>query len=176
MKYNLRKHTDCTDEYIRGPDCERSNRHSTTCRKLQQGVWLHIKLYMAASNQFTEIVSTARNRQPRSRANDLLTPTNQRGRIPSRSWPNRDVHSTELDTKTSVLVLPNHQHMLKMGMELVPKMVVNCQFLTQLSAPENFIVLWLCGRNPFWRWDAQGSTLHVVMIAGRGKIRLIVYS
>jgi len=67
VKYNLRKHSE-QDEYIRGSVCERSDINSTTCRKLQQGVWLHIKSYMAASNQFTETVSTTRNRQPRPRA------------------------------------------------------------------------------------------------------------
>lgn len=50
--------------YIHGLDCERSNRNSTTCQKLQNGGWLHIKSYIAAGNQFTKMLSTTRNRQP----------------------------------------------------------------------------------------------------------------
>jgi len=62
-----------------------------------------------------------------------------------------------------------------MGMELVPKMVVNHPFLTQMSAQENFIVLCVEGFH-FGGGMPRGSTLYVVMIAGRGKIQLIVYS
>jgi hypothetical protein len=56
------------EDQIHGPDCERSNRNSTTCRKRQQGGWLYVKSYMAASSQYTEMLSTTRNRQPRPSA------------------------------------------------------------------------------------------------------------
>jgi hypothetical protein len=36
------------------------------------------------------------------------------------------------------VVLPNNQHTLKMGMELVPETSENLHILMQLSAPENF--------------------------------------
>ena len=37
------------------------------------------------------------------------------------------------------LVLSNKQHIMKMGMELVPETSENLHILMQLSAPENFI-------------------------------------
>jgi len=40
-----------------------------------------------------------------------------------------------------VFLLPNHQHTLKMGMELAPETLENLHTLTQLSAQENFIEL-----------------------------------
>ena len=71
--------------------------------------------------------------------NNILTPpTNQWGCIPSCDQMNGDIHSAELDTQSSVLVLPNHQHTLKMGTELVPETSENLHFLTQLSPWENF--------------------------------------
>ena len=39
----------------------------------------------------------------------------------------------------SVLVLPNHQHTLKMGTEVVPATAEKLHLLTLLSARENFI-------------------------------------
>jgi len=39
----------------------------------------------------------------------------------------------------SPVVLPNNQHTLKMGKELVPETSENLHILMQLSAPENFI-------------------------------------
>ena len=51
--------------------------------------------YMAASNQFTETLSTTRNRS-QTKGNDLLTPpTNQRDRIPSCAQPNKDMHRAD---------------------------------------------------------------------------------
>ena len=41
------------------------------------------------------------------------------------------------------MVLPNHQHKLKMGRKLFPETSENLHILTRLSARENFIV-WVC--------------------------------
>jgi hypothetical protein len=41
--------------------------------------------------------------------------------------------------KSSVLVLPNHQHDLKMGTELFPETSENPHILTRLSSRETFI-------------------------------------
>lgn len=51
------------------------------------------------------------------------------------------------DTSSSVTVLPDHQHTLKMWMELVPKMLENLHILTQLPARENLIEF--CGHETF---------------------------
>jgi len=40
---------------------------------------------------------------------------------------------------TTVLVLPNHQHTLEMGKELIPETSENLHILTLLSARENLI-------------------------------------
>ena len=53
------ENTQTEHDYIHGPNCERSSNLST-CQKLQQGGWLHIKFYMAAGSQFTETLSTTR--------------------------------------------------------------------------------------------------------------------
>jgi len=42
------------------------------------------------------------------------------------------------NTPSSVLVLPQYQHSLKMGKELVPKRRKNFHILTQLSSRETF--------------------------------------
>jgi len=44
-------------------------------------------------------------------------------------------------SKLSVLVLPNHQHALKMGTELVAETSENLHILMRLSARENSIVV-----------------------------------
>jgi len=46
-----------------------------------------------------------------------------------------------------VLVLPNHQHIVKMGTELVPEKSENLHILTQLSAREN--ITEFCRRESF---------------------------
>jgi hypothetical protein len=57
----------------------------------------------------------------------------------SNSASNGDIHSADMDTQSSVLVLPNHQHVLKMGVELVSETSENVHTLTRLSAKESFI-------------------------------------
>ena len=82
-------------EYIHGPDCARSNRNWTACWKLQQGGWLHIKLYMAAGNQFTEMLTTTSNKQPRPSATTVwLLPLTRGVTFYSMPRPNRFTHHT----------------------------------------------------------------------------------
>ena len=52
-----------------------------------------------------------------------------------------------LVTQSSVLVLPNHQHALKCGKDLVPETSQNLHILTRLSAWEDFIEF--CRRESF---------------------------
>jgi hypothetical protein len=52
-----------------------------------------------------------------------------------------------LDTQSSVLVLLNHQHTLKMGTELVAETLENLHILMLLSAQEIFIDF--CGHDSF---------------------------
>ena len=85
------------DDYVHGVDYERSNRNSTACQKLKDGIQLHVKLYMAASNQFTEMLSTTSNREPRPSAVTLWLLPLTRGVAfhPATSQMER---SAELDT------------------------------------------------------------------------------
>jgi hypothetical protein len=47
---------------------------------------------------------------------------------------------SQADSRVKMVVWsgPNHQHTLKMGLELVPKTLENLHILTRLSAQENF--------------------------------------
>jgi hypothetical protein len=63
----------------------------------------------------------------------------------------RNISASEIfsvSTKNcSVLVLPNHQHTLKMGMELVPETSGHLHISTRLSARENIVPF--CHRESF---------------------------
>jgi hypothetical protein len=52
---------------------------------------------------------------------------------------NGDIHSADMVTQSSVLVLPHHQHTLKMWTELVSETSEKLDILTRLSAKESFI-------------------------------------
>ena len=86
------------EDQIHGPDCERRNRNSTTCRKCQQGDWLYVKSYMAAGSQFTEMLSTTRNRQPRPHATTFWLLPLTRGVTFHPVTGQMEIHSAELDT------------------------------------------------------------------------------
>jgi len=54
--------------------------------------------------------------------------------------PHRRYDYLKMETdELSVLVLPNHQHILKMGAKLDPETSENLRILTRLSARENVI-------------------------------------
>ena len=54
---------------------------------------------------------------------------------------NGDIHSADMDTQSSILVLPDHQHSLKMGTELFSETSENLHILMRLSAKEGFTEL-----------------------------------
>ena len=75
-------------------------------------------------------------------------------------------NSTEFDTQSAVLVLPNHQHILKMGTELLLETSETLHTFKRLSARETFIellfLIYFC-MTLFWRTSGNNDSVTLVV-------------
>ena len=67
-----------------------------------------------------------------------------------------------------VLVLPNHQHTLKIGKELVSETSENLHTLTRLSAPQNYSYFAFCRRESLKALNFKAFLILLHLLHGMG--------